>query len=281
MFIGVALDAIGNHGRRVAEIRLRAGFATQAFFDTAGAIALAGQAGDSDAGEGDESVLETNPDSDSNHGKTGGRLGVLLVIDAAAGFLDWHENSGDQLTWFERGGKGVDQEIFECHFTFAGWTGQLDSGFEGEQSSGIVSGRIGMGDAASDGAGVADLDVTDGRGGGGEQRAAAAHQRRGFDFVVRDHPGGLLEYITREVSRVSGIPESRINPNQSLLELGIDSLSALELISRLEEAIQTSVPMTLLTEGLTLAGIAEQLLILAGNGVPADLRHCQEITFPA
>ena len=44
-----------------------------------------------------------------------------------------------------------------------------------------------MGDAAADGTHVAYLHVADVAGGFGEQRAARANHRRGFDFVVRYH----------------------------------------------------------------------------------------------
>jgi acyl transferase domain-containing protein/acyl-CoA synthetase (AMP-forming)/AMP-acid ligase II/acyl carrier protein len=78
-------------------------------------------------------------------------------------------------------------------------------------------------------------------------------------------PVNLLDHVIQEISRVSGIPPSRLDPSQTLTDLGVDSLSALELLTALEKKLQTSVPMTLLSDNLTISEIATQLAPLESH----------------
>ncbi len=70
----------------------------------------------------------------------------------------------------ERGGEGVEEEIGGGHGAVGVGRHQADVGIEREQRGGIIGGRIGVGDAAADGAHVAHLHIADAAGGFGQQR---------------------------------------------------------------------------------------------------------------
>ena len=74
-----------------------------------------------------------------------------------------------------------------------------------------------------------------------------------------DAPVDLVQHIVSEISRVSGIPETRIDPGQTLAELGIDSLTTLELLTALEKKLQANVPASVLSDHVSIGEIAAAL----------------------
>jgi acyl transferase domain-containing protein/NADPH:quinone reductase-like Zn-dependent oxidoreductase/acyl carrier protein len=78
-----------------------------------------------------------------------------------------------------------------------------------------------------------------------------AHGRQGY--VLETH-------IREQISRVSGIPIDRIDAQQSLGKLGIDSLTSLELFTNLERTLQVNVPAVIMTADLNVATLAANLV---------------------
>ena len=76
---------------------------------------------------------------------------------------------------------------------------------------------------------------------------------------VNDHRG-LTDYIRSEVARLSGASETTLAVDRSLLELGIDSLVALELRNRIVRNLKVDIPIVQFLEGRSVKGIAELLL---------------------
>jgi acyl carrier protein len=64
-----------------------------------------------------------------------------------------------------------------------------------------------------------------------------------------DRRSSLEAHILQHVGRVTGIPVGRIDRGDNLGDLGIDSLTALELISALEQTLQVSMPVTIMMSG--------------------------------
>lgn len=48
--------------------------------------------------------------------------------------------------------------------------------------------------------------------------------------------------IRREVARITGVPATDIRPDRSIVEYGVDSLRAMELVVSMEEAFGISIP---------------------------------------
>jgi len=69
----------------------------------------------------------------------------------------------------------------------------------------------------------------------------------------------LESHILEHVGRVSGIPIERLDLRQSLGDMGIDSLTALELTSSLEQTLRVSLPLTLLNGNITVADLAAHI----------------------
>jgi acyl transferase domain-containing protein/NADPH:quinone reductase-like Zn-dependent oxidoreductase/acyl carrier protein len=68
--------------------------------------------------------------------------------------------------------------------------------------------------------------------------------------------GVLEDYIRGHFSKILGTTPARIDVDQSLLSLGLDSLMAVEFRSQLHAAIGVNVPAQKFLEGLSLAGMA-------------------------
>jgi len=69
----------------------------------------------------------------------------------------------------------------------------------------------------------------------------------------------LESHILEHVGRVSGIPIDRLDLRQSLGDMGIDSLTALELTSSLEQTLHLSLPLTLLNGNISVADLAAHI----------------------
>jgi myxalamid-type polyketide synthase MxaB len=76
-----------------------------------------------------------------------------------------------------------------------------------------------------------------------------------------DRPSILLTYLRAQVARVLGLSLSSLSdPQQGFTELGIDSLTSIELRNGLQSALKRSLPATLLFDYPTLATLAEYLI---------------------
>ncbi|HQU11754.1 MAG TPA: SDR family NAD(P)-dependent oxidoreductase [Acidiphilium sp.] len=127
------------------------------------------------------------------------------------------------------------------------------------------------------------------------QRALPASQSRFFDELRRRFGNGdgpaagedlrarlralpraearleLLTNLAAEIAAILRLPPERIAPTQSVLELGMDSLMAVELSLALEKRFGVSVPPMLINENPSIDRIAERVLdSLVGNAEAGD-----------
>ncbi len=61
------------------------------------------------------------------------------------------------------------------------------------------------------------------------------------------------------LARVSGLAPDRIERDRTLGDLGIDSLTALELMAELEKTLHLKLPATMSAGDLTVAALAEHI----------------------
>jgi len=81
----------------------------------------------------------------------------------------------------------------------------------------------------------------------------------------------LVAVIIEELALVLRLPRDALSPDRHILDLGLDSLMAVELRVALESRIGVGLPLLTLAEGLTLAHFADRLLVgLRGDAVAAD-----------
>ena len=67
----------------------------------------------------------------------------------------------------------------------------------------------------------------------------------------------VLQLVHHEVARVLGLdPSQALNPRQGLMDIGLDSLMAIELSNRLQRAVGHALPSTLSFEYPTIEAIA-------------------------
>jgi acyl carrier protein len=72
----------------------------------------------------------------------------------------------------------------------------------------------------------------------------------------------LIGYLRVEVERVLSLDGGmRIEPEERLFDLGLDSLMAVELQNRLQTSLKCTLPSTLFFEYPTLASVAEYLIL--------------------
>ena len=82
----------------------------------------------------------------------------------------------------------------------------------------------------------------------------AAHQAQEADTF-------LLDYLRQAVAQILGIPDpEQIDPHQGLLDIGVDSLMAVELRNRLSNGLVEQLPSTLIFDYPTLAKLTDYLL---------------------
>ena len=87
-----------------------------------------------------------------------------------------------------------------------------------------------------------------------------------------DREGVAVEIVQTEVAQVLGLPPaSRPDPDQGLFEMGIDSLMALELRTRLETRVSRALPATLVFDCRSIRAMAAFLLrqIAGASATPA------------
>ena len=86
------------------------------------------------------------------------------------------------------------------------------------------------------------------------QQLLAAHQAQEADTF-------LLDYLRQAVAQILGIPDpEQIDPHQGLLDIGVDSLMAVELRNRLSNGLVEQLPSTLIFDYPTLAKLTDYLL---------------------
>ena len=114
--------------------------------------------------------------------------------------------------------------------------------------------------------------------------AKASDLRRELE---RMSPAELLEVLKgilkEEISGILRVPPHKLDENRSLIEVGMDSLMGVELMTSLENNLGVSVPILALTESPTIARLAERLsttILSSGNAqetnesdIAAHVRH--------
>ena len=70
----------------------------------------------------------------------------------------------------------------------------------------------------------------------------------------------LQSYLSEQVARVLGLSPSRLDPQQSLSELGLDSLMAVELKNRIAGDLKVNVPVAKFLQGFSVAQAVTQVL---------------------
>ena len=69
----------------------------------------------------------------------------------------------------------------------------------------------------------------------------------------------IEDQIVRHIARVSGLSPDRIDRTRNLADLGIDSLTALELVNELEKTLHRKLPLTLTEGDVSVAALAAQI----------------------
>jgi acyl transferase domain-containing protein/NADPH:quinone reductase-like Zn-dependent oxidoreductase/NAD(P)-dependent dehydrogenase (short-subunit alcohol dehydrogenase family)/acyl carrier protein len=82
------------------------------------------------------------------------------------------------------------------------------------------------------------------------------------EFDIMDRPE-LIEtlkcILKEEISTILRVPIEKLDENRSLLDLGMDSLMGVELMTSIENSLGVTIPMMTLTEAPTIARLAERL----------------------
>jgi acyl transferase domain-containing protein/acyl-CoA synthetase (AMP-forming)/AMP-acid ligase II/acyl carrier protein len=73
-------------------------------------------------------------------------------------------------------------------------------------------------------------------------------------------PQIMQSYVTQYLSRVMGVSPSELDADESLIDLGVDSLMAVELRNRIESELGVTIPMIKLLQGPSIARISALLL---------------------
>jgi acyl carrier protein len=69
----------------------------------------------------------------------------------------------------------------------------------------------------------------------------------------------LKGLLRDEISTILRVPTAKLDENKSLLEIGMDSLMGVELMTSLENNLGITIPMMALSEAPTIAKLAERL----------------------
>jgi acyl transferase domain-containing protein/acyl carrier protein len=79
----------------------------------------------------------------------------------------------------------------------------------------------------------------------------------------------LAEHLVRGVAATLGTKPTAIRPEQSLFELGLDSLMAVELRNEVERQLSVSLPISVLLEGASVRSLTEQIVRRLGESEAA------------
>jgi acyl carrier protein len=66
--------------------------------------------------------------------------------------------------------------------------------------------------------------------------------------------------LSAEVAQILRLPPEKLDVNRSVLDLGMDSLMGVELVLSVEERFGVSLPVMVMSEGPTIARIAERIV---------------------
>ena len=77
----------------------------------------------------------------------------------------------------------------------------------------------------------------------------------------------VVSLLTEEVARITKLAASRIEAGRPLVELGMDSLMAVELRLAVEQRFGLSLPVLALSEGATLQALAGRVIKMLGGGM--------------
>jgi acyl carrier protein len=82
----------------------------------------------------------------------------------------------------------------------------------------------------------------------------------------------LVEHVSERAARVMGLqPSARLEPDRGLFDLGMDSMTALELKTKLQESLGRPIPSTLVFDHPSVTRIAQYLLSeILHMSVPSD-----------
>jgi acyl transferase domain-containing protein/NADPH:quinone reductase-like Zn-dependent oxidoreductase/acyl carrier protein len=95
---------------------------------------------------------------------------------------------------------------------------------------------------------------------------AATVRERGEESLPNGRGSDLGALLRDKVARVLGTSPDRLDVNKPLLNLGIDSLMAVELRNWIEQELRINVPIMELMRSASLARLTEQLLEQCANG---------------
>jgi myxalamid-type polyketide synthase MxaB len=105
----------------------------------------------------------------------------------------------------------------------------------------------------------------------------AAFLKRLSETKTEELPDLLAGFLAEQLARVMGFASAdQIDPAQPFLDMGIDSLLAIDLRNRLETVLETSLPATLVLEHPDIASLATALAGLI-SGTEADDALLDEI----
>ena len=79
-------------------------------------------------------------------------------------------------------------------------------------------------------------------------------------------------YLRERLSRVLGVPSEKLDAQQSLNDLGIDSLMAVELRNHVQAHLSVTIPMAKLMQDPTLAQLAQVVLDQLGSSPPEPVQ---------
>src|SRR5208283_2064684 len=95
-----------------------------------------------------------------------------------------------------------------------------------------------------------------------QPRTVLPEERREALFAAEpaQRPQLLRSYLSEQVARVLGLSASKLDVEQPLSNLGLDSLMAVELKNRIAVDLGVNVPMVRFLEGPSVAQAAAQVL---------------------
>jgi acetylornithine/succinyldiaminopimelate/putrescine aminotransferase/NADPH:quinone reductase-like Zn-dependent oxidoreductase/predicted amino acid dehydrogenase/acyl carrier protein len=81
-----------------------------------------------------------------------------------------------------------------------------------------------------------------------------------FAVPAEEREAQLTLYFQTQLARVMGLEQERIDPQQPLSSIGLDSLMGLELVNRIQMGLGVNLPMELLVQGPSLAQLAAHVV---------------------
>ena len=107
---------------------------------------------------------------------------------------------------------------------------------------------------------------------------AAALRRALEEAPPSKRPGLLVRHVRDEVARVMGLPPELVDVRRGLFEMGMDSLTALDLKNRLRASVGLDVPATVVFEHPNIEAIAGFLSDQLVGAVPARRAEALEVS---